>query len=89
VHIFIFVLDNIIIDEGSWDFAFLRIEKALSLVAEVKAKYKKPVIAMRGLPSDATFSGEVRRAGADYFFPLPFPGPEFQEAINKCMNMPK
>jgi hypothetical protein len=89
VDIFIFVLNNMIIDEGVSDSAPLPLRKALKLVSEVKAKYKKPVIAMAGWPSDPAFSEEVRKAGADYFFPLPFPGPEFQETINRCMNIPQ
>ncbi len=61
-------------------------ERALAFVAELALVRRPPVLALAAWTDDPAFAGKVVRAGARHFFFLPFPVPEFVEAVEECLS---
>jgi len=57
----------------------------VGLVRRVKQQCGKPIITLCGLWEDTVFAEEVRAAGADFFFGLPFDTHEWTAAIECCL----
>ncbi len=60
-----------------------RIEKSLHLITQIRAKYKKPIIALAG----SSVIGKNEITDANFFFHLPFKEKDFMKAIDKCFEM--
>ena len=59
-----------------------RTEKSLQLIAQIEKTYGKPVIAL----SPALLEANVKKTGADFYFPLPFNFDDFKAAFEKCIS---
>jgi len=55
-------------------------DMASQFVAELKRDSRLPVIAMAG-------EGATACSSADYYFSLPYPAPEFMEAVKNCLSV--
>jgi hypothetical protein len=60
-----------------------RIEKSLHLITQIRAKYKKPIIALAG----SSVIGRNEITDATFFFHLPFKEKDFIKAIDRCFEM--
>jgi DNA-binding response OmpR family regulator len=79
--LFLVVLNNLIVG-GPDD----RLRVTLELVNQLKAAYRKPVIAMGPAPDASLFKAKAIRAGADAFFPMPFDVAEFVPVVRKLLG---
>lgn len=59
---------------------------ALNLVTQLKQASLAPVIAFAGVTDDPSLPQAAVRAGADYFFWMPFDTPDFMEAVRDCLS---
>jgi CheY-like chemotaxis protein/tetratricopeptide (TPR) repeat protein len=58
-----------------------------AFIAKLKQACRCPVMALAGWPDDVSLGEKVMYAGASYFSRLPFPIPEFTEAVKKCLAL--
>jgi DNA-binding response OmpR family regulator len=72
-------LNNIIMPKGDPR------DLIVGLVRGVKQQCGKPIITLCGAWQDAAFAEEVKAAGADFFFGLPFDAEEWNAAIESCL----
>ncbi|MBU1864441.1 MAG: response regulator [Candidatus Omnitrophica bacterium] len=83
--IYLLILNNIFFSP-SIDSALNRIERAIDIVAKLKASVgNKPIIGMSGSNAEQIES-KARAAGVDYFFRLPFKVEELEKVIEKYKN---
>ena len=85
IDVFILLLDNIIFASDVVPEESL-VYKALRLVIHLKAKYKKPIIALCGWSQGPHFPRRARMAGADFVFPIPCYEEELKQAIGKSLG---
>ena len=57
----------------------------VELVRRLRAVSRAPVIAMSGFPVDPGYDDEIRGAGADFFFRLPFDPGAFMRAVDRVI----
>jgi tetratricopeptide (TPR) repeat protein len=77
--LFVLFLNNIIMpDEGRHDLL-------VSLVRRIKQQCGKPIITLCSVWRDTVFTEEVRAAGIDFFFLVPFDAQEWNAAIERCL----
>ena len=72
-------LNNIIMPKGDSR------DLIVNLVRRVKQQCGKPIITLCGAWRDTAFAEEVRAAGADFFFLVPFDAQEWSAAIECCL----
>jgi len=53
----------------------------------MKSRGNAGVIALSCWWQEKEFPDRVRRAGADFFFALPFEIPDFLQAVRKCLRL--
>jgi DNA-binding NarL/FixJ family response regulator len=70
--------------DAQWEDEFT--DMASEFVGQLKKTFTTPIIAMAGWPRDLVLWEKATRAGAANFFPLPFPVPEFVEAVKNCLS---
>ena len=61
---------------------------ASNFVAQLKQTFTPPIIAMAGWPR-VLWGEKATRAGANYFFLLPYSVAEFTEAVKTCLSAEK
>jgi len=84
IDLFIIIINNIIFPSAST--IQDSVENPLQLLAHIKTKYQKPIIALSGWSDNSTLSDEVKYL-SDFFFLLPFEPDSLGEAIEKCLNI--
>jgi hypothetical protein len=88
VDIFIIVLNNMVPDASELFPGTCKPDQALQIIAYLKQKYHKPIIAMAGWwPQGMNIHEEAKRAGADYFFVLPPHGDQLFPAFLRCLGL--
>ena len=80
--LFILVFNNV-----SWNGAGSRNDKAIEVIERIKSRGSAGVIALSCWWKETEFPKKVRRAGADFFFALPFEIPDFLQAVRKCLRL--
>lgn len=86
IDIFTLLLNSIILSSGNCP-PRNRMNKALDIVAHIKAEYGSPVLAFYGFPDDDNFADQARSAGADFVFKVPAPATTLNEAIKVSLAM--
>lgn len=86
--LFILVLNNILFPTGM-DTKKDRLERMLMITRHISKVYGKPLIAMTGWwpewLDESSFAGQVKRAGANCFFRLPFDVKPFMGAVKEFL----
>jgi hypothetical protein len=83
--LFILMLNNIAFPTGNMP-PDKRTKQALKFVAQLKARYQKPVIALYGWPKGEAYGRRAKMAGADFVFGSPPKAEELRAAIVECLG---
>ena len=84
IDIFILILNNIYISPADFN-ALERIKKSINIVARLKSKYRKPIIALCGYEANSIHK-RAMLAGADFYFLMPCKLDILLEAFGKCLD---
>lgn len=82
--LFVLLLNNIIFSEENQPVE-ARLQKALRLVIQLKARYRKPIICLYGYPDDPSYGRQAEMAGADFVFHFPCEPKLLREAVDACL----
>jgi len=83
--IFVLVLNNIIHPDENVSVGPL-IDESLRMVDQLKEQHRRPVIALLGLPVDASIQARAQAVGIDFLLPLPFALGEFERVVEACFS---
>jgi hypothetical protein len=81
----ILLLNNIVFPTGNMP-ADSRVKQALKFVAQLKARYQKPIIGLYGWPKGEAYGKRARMAGLDFVFKVPARGEELRTAVADCLG---
>jgi len=79
------LVNNVIIPTHSGED---RICKTVELLANLKAQYGMPIIALSGFKPSFDLPELLKQAGVDAFFWMPFDNGEFLSAVQRCLKIP-
>jgi hypothetical protein len=63
-----------------------RLDRALSLIVHLKARYRGAVIGLYAYPDNPYFPRRAKMAGVDYLFRAPFDPEDFRLALEACLE---
>lgn len=78
------LVNNVIIPTYGGD----RIRKTVELLADMKAQYGMPIVALSGFKPSFDLPELLKQAGVDAFFWMPFDNGEFLSAVQRCLKIP-
>lgn len=83
--LFVLILDNIVFPKGSLP-AKSTVNQAFRLLIHLKAKYKKPLIALYAWPKHPSYGRQAKLAGADVALEIPCPSAQIRAAVGRCLQ---
>jgi hypothetical protein len=63
-----------------------RVNQALEFIAQLKIRYRNPIIGLYGWPKGAAYGRRARMAGADFVFIVPSKPFELRAAVAVCLE---
>jgi hypothetical protein len=63
-----------------------RVNQALEFIAQLKTRYRKPIIGPYGWPKGAAYGRRARMAGADFVFIIPEKPLKLRAAVADCLE---
>jgi hypothetical protein len=83
--LFILLLNNIVFPTANMP-GEERVTHALKFVAQLKARYQKPIIGLYGWPREEAYGRRAKMAGADFVFIIPEKPLKLRAAVADCLE---